>query len=63
MAKQLICVYAPSGHAKTSLLGSFLTGMYRATGKRGRLYNADGGVASIAYHQKAGTLDIWDIRI
>lgn len=61
MVKQLICLWAPSGHVKTSLLGTFLTGYHRATGKRGRLYNADGGVASIGYHQTAGTLDLWDI--
>jgi len=61
MVKQLICVWAPSGHVKTSLLGTFLTGLHRATGKRGRLYNADGGFASIAYHKIAGTLDSWDI--
>lgn len=61
MVKQLICIWAPSGHAKTSLLGTFLTGMYRATGKRGRLYNRDGGVASIAHLQAAGILDIYDM--
>lgn len=57
----MICIWAPSGHAKTSLLGTFLTGMHRATGKRGRLYNVDGGVDSITYQQQAGTLDIWDM--
>jgi hypothetical protein len=61
MVKQLICVWAPSGHVKTSLLGTFLTGYHRATGKRGRLYNADGGWASIAHLQAAGALDVFDI--
>lgn len=60
-AKQMICLWAPSGNAKTSLLGTFLTGMYRALGKRGRLYNVDGGVDSIAYQQQAGILDVWDM--
>lgn len=62
MPKQLICVYGPSGVGKTSLLASFLTGMYRATGKRGRLYNRDGGVASIAHLQAAGLLDVFDLE-
>jgi hypothetical protein len=35
--------------------------LYRATGKRARLYNRDGGVASIAYLQDAGVLDIFDM--
>lgn len=61
MVKQLICVWGPSGHAKTSLLGTFLTGYHRATGKRGRLYNADGGFASISHLVQAGVLDTWDI--
>ena len=61
MVKQLICLWAPSGHVKTSLLGTFLTGMHRANGKRGRLYNADGGFASISHLEKGGVLDIWDI--
>lgn len=61
MVKQLVCIWAPSGHVKTSLLGTFLTGYHRTTGKRGRLYNADGGWASIAHLQSAGALDLWDI--
>ncbi len=61
MAKQLICIYGPSGVGKTSLVGTFVTGLYRATGKRARLYNRDGGVASIGYLQTAGALDLWDM--
>lgn len=61
MAKQLICLYGPSGVGKTSLVGTFVTGLFRATGKRARLYNRDGGVASIAYLQTAGALDLWDM--
>lgn len=61
MVKQLICLYGPSGVGKTSLLATFLTGLHRATGKRGRLYNRDGGVASIGHLATAGVLDIWDM--
>lgn len=61
MVKQLICVYGPSGEGKTSLVGTFITGLYRATGKRARLYNRDGGVASVGYLQTAGVLDVWDM--
>lgn len=61
MAKQMIAVWAPSGEGKTSLLASFLTGMHRANGKRGRLYNVDGGVDSIKHLEQAGALDIWEM--
>lgn len=61
MVKQLICIYGPSGSGKTSLLASFVTGMYRATGKRARLYNRDGGVASIGHLISAGIVDTWDM--
>ena len=59
--KQLMVLYGPSGVGKTSLVGTFATGLYRATGKRMRLYNRDGGVASIGYLQAAGISDIWDM--
>jgi len=59
-AKQMICLWAPSGHAKTSLLATFLTGMYKANGKRARLYNVDGGVASIQ-HLSPSHLDVWEM--
>lgn len=55
---KLICVYGDSGTCKTSLLGTFLTGMHRANGKKARLYNNDGGVDSIDYHRIAGRLDV-----
>src|ERR1035441_9540979 len=61
MAKQMIAVWAPSGTGKTSLLASFLTGLHRATGKRGRLYNVDGGVDSIKHLEAAGALDIFEM--
>jgi hypothetical protein len=61
MPRQMICLWAPSGSAKTSLLATFVTGMHRATGKRARLYNVDGGVQSIQYLEQAGTLDLWDM--
>lgn len=57
MAK-LICIYGDSGTCKTSLLGTFLTGMHRANGKRARLYNNDGGIDSIGYHVDSGVLDV-----
>src|SRR5258706_10793259 len=57
----MIVLWAPSGSAKTSLLGTFVTGMHGATGKRARLYNVDGGVDTIRYQQQAGLLDIWDM--
>ena len=60
-AKQMICVWSPSGMGKTSLLASFLTGYHRATGKTGRLYNVDGGVQSIAHLEQAGVLKTWDM--
>jgi hypothetical protein len=59
--KQMIAIWAPSGVGKTSLLGSFLTGMHRANGKRGRLYNVDGGVQTIQHLEQAGVLDIFDM--
>jgi len=59
--KQMIAIWAPSGTGKTSLLASFLTGLHRATGKRGRLYNVDGGVDSIKHLEQAGALDIWEM--
>jgi hypothetical protein len=59
--KQMIAVWAPSGEGKTSLLASFLTGYYRATGKRGRLYNVDGGVDTIRHLEAANVLDIWEM--
>lgn len=61
LPKQLICIYGPSGVGKTSLVGTFITGLYRATGKRARLYNRDGGVASISHLQAAGVLDLFDM--
>ena len=57
MAK-LILMYGPSGSAKTSLIGTFITGMYRATGKRSRLYNVDGGIDTVDYHRQNGLLDV-----
>lgn len=56
----MICLWAPSGHAKTSLLATFVTGLHRATGKRARLYNVDGGVASIQ-HLSPSMVDIWEM--
>lgn len=60
-AKQMICLWGPSGVGKTSLLGTFLTGLYRATGKTGRLYNVDGGVGSIQHLEQAGALATWEM--
>src|SRR5215469_7504857 len=57
MAKTIL-LYGPSGSAKTSLLGTFATGMYRALGKRARLYNVDGGVDTITYQRDNGLLEI-----
>ena len=57
MAK-LVLLYGPSGSAKTSLLGTFITGMFRALGKRARLYNVDGGVDTVRYHMDNGLLDV-----
>lgn len=57
----MIALYAPSGTGKTSLLASFLTGLHRATGKRGRLYNVDGGVDTIKHLEQAGALDLWEM--
>lgn len=62
MAKQHICIYGPSGTFKTSALATFVNGMYRATGKRARLYNVDGGVASIQHLIDAGIVDIWEMN-
>jgi hypothetical protein len=59
--KQMICLWSPSGCGKTSLLATFVTGLYRATGKRARLYNVDGGVASIKHLEAAGVLDIFEM--
>lgn len=61
MVKQLICLYGPSGTCKTSALATFVTGMHRATGKKARMYNVDGGVASIRFLVDAGVLDIWQM--
>lgn len=61
MSKQMIACWGPSGTGKSSLLGTFVTGLYRATGKRARLYNVDGGVDSIRYLEDAGILDIFDM--
>lgn len=57
MARNIL-LYGPSGTCKTSLLGTFLTGMHRANGKRARMYNVDGGVDTIRYQVDNGTLDI-----
>ena len=61
MAKQLICLYGPSGTFKTSALATFVTGLYRATGKKARMYNVDGGVSSIQHLVDAGIVDLWEM--
>lgn len=61
MAKQLLCLYGPSGTFKTSALATFVTGMYRETGKRARMYNVDGGVSSIQHLVDAGLVDLWEM--
>lgn len=57
MAK-IICLYGASGTCKTSLIGTFITGLVRATTKTARMYNVDGGVDTIDYHKKAGVLEV-----
>src|SRR6266478_8461079 len=60
MAKTM-CLYGSSGSCKTSALATFVTGMYRATGKKARLYNVDGGVASIQHLIDAGLVTHWEL--
>ena len=60
MAKTM-CLYGSSGSCKTSALATFVTGMYRATGKKARLYNVDGGVASIQHLIDAGLCSHWEL--
>src|SRR5216683_2900421 len=60
MAKTM-CLYGSSGSCKTSALATFVTGMYRATGKRARLYNVDGGIASIQHLIDAGIISFWEL--
>jgi len=60
MAKTLM-IYGPSGSCKTSALATFVTGMHRATGKRARLYNVDGGIASIQHLIDAGIVTTWEL--
>lgn len=58
MAKSIL-LYGPSGSAKTSLLGTFITGYRKAhPEKMSRLYNVDGGVDTIAYQVAAGRLQV-----
>lgn len=57
MAKNIL-IYGASGTCKTSLLGTFITGMHRASGKTARLYNTDGGVDTIGYHVAGKRLEI-----
>src|SRR5882724_4204584 len=60
MAKTLM-IYGPSGSCKTSALATFVTGMHRATGKKARLYNVDGGIASIQHLIDAGICEFWEL--
>ena len=61
MAKQMIAVYGPSGTCKTTLLGTFVTGMYRDLKKKARLYNVDGGVQTIQHLIDAGLVSTWEM--
>src|SRR5438876_10106171 len=54
-------LYGPSGSCKTSALATFVTGMHRATGKKARLYNVDGGIASIQHLIDAGMVTAWEL--
>jgi hypothetical protein len=54
-------IYGPSGTFKTSAVATFVTGMYRATGKRARIYNVDGGLDSLQYVIDAGLCDLWEM--
>lgn len=61
MSKTL-CIYGPSGTHKTSSVASFIVGMHRATGKKARLYNVDGGLDSMQYVIDAGLCDLWEMN-
>jgi hypothetical protein len=56
-----ILLYGPSGSCKTSLLGTFITGMHRELKKKARMYNVDGGVDTIRYHIDNGLLSVCEM--
>ncbi len=60
MPKQVMCIYAPTGDGKTSLLGTFARGLHEATGKKTRIYTADGGPFLDRDLVEAGVVEIWN---
>lgn len=60
MSKAFV-IYGPSGTFKTSAVATFVTGMYRATGKRARMYNVDGGIDSAQYVIDAGLVEVLEM--
>lgn len=60
MAKNIL-IYGPSGSCKTSLIGTFITGMHRELKKKARMYNVDGGIDTIRYHMDNGLLSVCEM--
>lgn len=62
MAKRVGLIYSPTGAGKSSLFGTFARGLHAATGKRSRVYTADGGAWLDQDLVDAGIVEIWDLN-
>ena len=55
-------LYSPTGGGKSSLFGTFARGLHAATGKRSRVYTADGGDWLDRDLVEAGIVEIWHMN-